>query len=177
VLITQLTPSDLDEYRHVRLRALADHPEAFRSDAEEEAARPIGWWQARLAPREVSGAAFFGAWTPSHELIGTAGLLFESRRKTRHTASLVGMFVTAAYAGRGVGGQLLTACTDCARADPRLEVVYLTVTSTNAGAIRLYERAGFRAYGCEPGSMKIDGRAYDKLMMALALRPGATQGP
>lgn len=137
----------------------------------------MSWWQARLAPREVSGAAFFGAWTPAHELIGTAGLLFESRRKTLHTASLVGMFVAAAHAGHGVGGALLTACTDCARADPRLDFVYLTVTSGNAGAIRLYERAGFRVYGCEPGSMKLDGRAYDKLMMALALRPGTPQGP
>lgn len=51
-----------------------------------------------------------------------------------------------------------------------MELLYLTVTSTNAGAIRLYERAGFRSYGTEPGSMKIGQRSFDKLMMVLALR-------
>ena len=51
-----------------------------------------------------------------------------------------------------------------------MEFLYLTVTDTNAAAIRLYERAGFRAYGCEPGSMKIGPRAFDKLLMYLALR-------
>jgi hypothetical protein len=51
-----------------------------------------------------------------------------------------------------------------------MEILYLTVTNTNAGAIRLYERGGFRAYGCEPSSMRIGHRAFDKLLMYLSLR-------
>ena len=60
------------------------------------------------------------------------------------------MYVTPEHAGRGLGARLLDACIDVARADPVLEILYLTVTSTNAGAIRLYERTGFVAYGLEP---------------------------
>ena len=171
ITVALLTPSDVDEYRRVRLRALAEHPEAFRSDAEEEAAKPQQWWDARLAPRSESNGAFFGAWTDARRLVGTAGLLLETRRKVCHTATIVGMYVAPEHAGRGIGARLLDACIDAARADPALEVLYLTVTSTNSGAIRLYERAGFVAYGLEPRSMRLGDRAFDKLMMALHLRP------
>ena len=171
ITVALLTPSDVDEYRRVRLRALAEHPEAFRSDAEEEAAKPQQWWAARLAPRAESHGAFFGAWTAARRLVGTAGLLLETRRKVCHTASIVGMYVAPEHAGRGLGARLLDACIDTARGDPALEVLYLTVTSTNSGAIRLYERAGFVAYGLEPRSMRLGDRAFDKVMMALHLRP------
>ena len=173
VTVALLTPSAVVEYRRVRLRALAEHPDAFRSDAAEEAAKPLGWWEERLAPRAVSGAAFFGAWTAPRRLVGTAGLLFETRRKVRHTATIVGMYVMPEHAGSGIGACLLDACVELARADPSLEMLYLTVTSTNAGAIRLYERTGFVAYGLEPRSMRIGERALDKLMMALHLRPAS----
>ena len=166
-----LTPADVAEYRRVRLRALADHPEAFRSNVEEEAAKPLPWWIARLALREQSSAAFFGAWTESRQLVGTAGLLFEARRTTRHTATIVGMYVAPEHAGRGTGARLLGACIEVARADPVIEILYLTVTSTNAAAIWLYERTGFVAYGREPRSMRIGERTFDKLMMALPIRP------
>ena len=171
ITVALLAPSDVDEYRRVRLRALAEHPEAFRSDAEEEAAKPQQWWEARLAPRSESNGAFFGAWTASRRLVGTAGLLLETRRKVCHTATIVGMYVAPEHAVRGIGARLLDACIDTARADRALEVLYLTVTSTNAGAIRLYERTGFVAYGLEPRSMRLGDRAFDKLMMALHLRP------
>jgi len=170
-VIAPLTAVDVDAYRCVRLRALTDHPESFRSNAEEEAAKPIAWWRDRLAPRATSSAAFFGAWTPARQLIGTAGLLFETRRTTRHTATIVGMYVMPEHAGRGLGARLLDACIDLARADPSIEILYLTVTSTNAGAIRLYERTGFVAYGREPRSMRIGERTFDKLLMSKLLRP------
>ena len=169
--IAPLTPSDVAEYRRVRLRALAENPESFRSNADEEAAKPLSWWTERLAPREQSDAAFFGAWTGARELIGTSGLLFESRRNTRHTATIVGMYVAPEHAARGVGARLLGACIDLARADACIEILYLTVTSTNAAAIRLYERSGFVVYGREPRSMRIDDRTFDKLLMALPIRP------
>ena len=171
VSIAPLTPADVAAYRRVRLRALAEHPESFRSNAEEEAAKPLTWWNERLAPREQSHATFLGAWTEAHQLVGTAGLLFETRRTIRHTASLVGMYVMPEYTGRGIGTGLLGACIDCARADPLIEIIYLTVTTTNAAAIRLYERHGFVAYGREPRSMRIGERTFDKLMMALPIRP------
>jgi ribosomal protein S18 acetylase RimI-like enzyme len=81
------------------------------------------------------------------------------------------MYVMPEHAGRGLGSRLLDACVEVARAEPSVEVLYLTVTGTNSGAIRLYERTGFVAYGLEPRSMRVGDRTFDKLMMALHLRP------
>ena len=116
-----------------------------------------------------SGASFFGAWLAPHHLVGTAGLLFETRRKVRHTATIVGMYVMPEQAGRGIGARLLKRASHGA-AEPSLEVLYLTVTSTNASAIRLYERTGFVAYGWSRVRC-VGARTFDKLMMALHLRP------
>jgi GNAT superfamily N-acetyltransferase len=129
ITVALLMPSNVDEYRRVRLRALAEHPEAFRSDAEEEAAKSTQWWEERLAPRAESNACFVGAWTAGRRLVGTAGLLFETRRKLSHTAKVVGMYVMPEHAGRGIGARLLGACLDFARAEPALEILYLTVTT------------------------------------------------
>jgi RimJ/RimL family protein N-acetyltransferase len=171
ISIAPLVPADAGNYRGVRLRALTEHPEAFRSSADQEAAKPLAWWQERLAPRDVSGVTILGAWTADRALVGTAGLLFETRVNTRHTAKVIGMYVMPEHARHGVGTRLVDALVALARSDPALEMLYLTVTSDNLGAIRLYERTGFVAYGLEPRSMRIGTRTFDKLMMSLALRP------
>ena len=45
----------------------------------------------------------------------------------------------------------------------------LTVTAENAGAVRLYERHGFVAYGTLRRAIKVADRYHDKLHMARAL--------
>jgi ribosomal protein S18 acetylase RimI-like enzyme len=51
--------------------------------------------------------------------------------------------VTAAHRGRGIGSLLLSACLAGFK-KAGLSRVYLEVTAQNAGAVRLYERLGFR---------------------------------
>jgi predicted GNAT family acetyltransferase len=45
----------------------------------------------------------------------------------------------------------------------------LTVTATNASAIRLYESTGFAVYGNLRRALKIGSLYHDKLHMALSL--------
>ena len=54
---------------------------------------------------------------------------------------------------------------------PGLEQINLTVTATNARAVRFYEAAGFRTFGMEERALKIDGAYYPKAHMVLYLRP------
>ncbi len=46
-----------------------------------------------------------------------------------------------------------------------VEHVTLTVTASNAGAIRLYERNGFTVVGRLPASIRIDGVDHDEISM------------
>jgi arylformamidase len=161
-----LTPQDAAVYRPFRLRALREHPEAFRSDAVQEADQPMAATEKRLGGAQ---SLFIGAFA-NERLIGAVGLAFEGRVKVQHVATVLGMYVAPEFAGRGVGRALIEQLIALARARAELEALILTVTSDNARAVRLYERAGFVSYGREPDTMRALGRSYDKTLMRLALR-------
>jgi ribosomal protein S18 acetylase RimI-like enzyme len=86
----------------------------------------------------------------------------------RHIGHVIGMMVRSEARGAGIGALLLEACIGEAR-HAGLEMLTLTVTAENAGAVRLYERHGFVAYGTLRRAIKVGGRYHDKLHMALAL--------
>lgn len=162
--IRRLTADDADAYRALRLRGLRQHPEAFTSSWEEDQDRPVTAARARLQdPLTTFWGAFDGG-----VLVGIVGLERLPRRKERHKAWVVGMYVPAQQAGRGIGQGLLQAL--CAQAAAEgLRDLLLSVTQGNAGAQRLYERAGFRVIGHEPRAVCIEGRYLAKLHMHRAL--------
>jgi ribosomal protein S18 acetylase RimI-like enzyme len=165
IAIRTLAPEDFAAYRRVRLRALAEHPDAFTSSADEEAT-PEG--DARMARRLSPSAsaphdAMLGAFD-GEALVGTIGMTVDMRAKCRHRGHVVGMYVVPERAGRGIGRALLDAQVDRARAVP-LAALTLTVTAGNAHAQRLYERAGFAVVGRDPDAVRVAGIAYDKLLM------------
>ena len=52
---------------------------------------------------------------------------------------------------------------------PGVEQVVLSVTASNAAAVRLYEGAGFQRYGLLPRALKIGERYHDKALMVKIL--------
>jgi RimJ/RimL family protein N-acetyltransferase len=164
--IRRLVPDDAAAYRALRLRGLAEHPDAFTSSHEEESRRPLDGTLARLQPDGAE--AVWGAFVDG-TLAGSAGLARERRIKNRHKAVVFGMYVAAEHAGRGVGAALLARIVDEARRVPGLLQLVLTVTDTNAAARRLYERFGFRSFGVEPRAIRIGGDFLAKNHMILFL--------
>ena len=168
--IRLLLGSDAAAYQRLRVRGLAEHPLAFTSSVDEEAARPLAWAVQRLSPTaQLPHDFFLGAFSGA-ELLGQLGLEGRYRPKERHAATLLGMYVASEAAGRGVGQALLEALLDRARALPELEQIELTVTEGNRRAQALYERNGFRAWGVRPQAVKLDGQAYAKIHMVCRLR-------
>ena len=164
--IRRLTTADAAAYRALRLRSFREHPEAFTTSYEELERQSLADTERRMtAPNIKLWGAFVGG-----ELSGYVGLDRETRAKSRHKATLVGMYVQPEAAGRGIGRALVQALLDEARAD-RLELIVLTVTEGNAKAAQLYERCGFRSFGVEPHAIKVDGRPYGKNHMYLLLSP------
>lgn len=174
--IRALTPADAAAYRALRLDMLALHPDAFTSDAEEEALRPLAWTAQRLAsapdkPHEL----WLGAWEGA-ALLGCVGLSGRYRAKERHNATVVGMMVRPQARGQGLGRQLLAALLERARAMPTLAQIDLSVTQGNDSAQRLYEAVGFTVFGVHPAAIQVGGRYYAKLLMALPLRAMVPEG-
>lgn len=82
-------------------------------------------------------------------IAGYATLLFFNSAKELdevfYTYAHVGdLGVLASHRGRGIGSEILAACEDAARSAGH-KWLRLGVIADNDGAVRLYERAGFRA--------------------------------
>ena len=159
--IRVLTAEDAALFRDIRLEGLLLQPEAFGSTYEVESVRPLGFFAERLAGSTVFGG-FEGA-----ALLGVAGFKQHEGLKERHKAMLLGMYVRPAARGRGLGRLLVDSV--LAHARERVEIVLLACIEENQAARRLYESAGFVAYGLERHALKQGGRYYDEVLMAAAV--------
>ncbi|XYJ09487.1 GNAT family N-acetyltransferase [Telluria sp. B2] len=141
-LIRALYPDEWAAYRELRLRSLADSPDAFYSTLESESARTPEEWAARLAAAAVSGKDC----PLVAELDGKpAGLVWAKVDGVNPAlVHLYQMWVAPECRGRGVAQGLLDAALGWTR-ERGARFVELDVTLGNSAAARLYQRAGFRA--------------------------------
>lgn len=168
--IRRLVPDDAQAYRALMLEAYERHPDAFTSTATERAALPLSWWEARLDASPGAHQIVLGAFA-GERLAGAAGLLFETREKSRHKANLFGMYVAPSSRHAGFGRQLVQAALAQAAARDGVKLVQLTVTQGNAAAQALYERCGFASFGVEPFAVAVGGVYLGKIHMWRSLYP------
>jgi GNAT superfamily N-acetyltransferase len=166
--LRRLVPADAPAYRALMLKAYADDTSAFTSSAAERERMPLDWWAARVAEGEAAHEQVFGAFD-GEQLVGAAGLSFETREKTGHKATLFGMYVLPSHRGRGLARALVQAVLAAARARAGVKLVQLTVTQGNATAEALYRSCGFEAWGAEPMAMFDGARFHTKVHMACEL--------
>ena len=121
----------------------------------------------------------FGAFADG-ELVGMTGLVRDDRRKLRHRACIVAVYVRPAHRGRGVAGRMLDAAIRHARTLDGVEVLYLSTAGGNEPALRAYRSRGFVAWGTEPDALRCDGVAFDEVHLQVRLadaRPREAAGP
>lgn len=169
VTVRRLTPDDAPSYQALRLRGLAEHPEAFTSSAEEEATRPLQWAQDRLRAAAARPNDFFLGAYRADALLGIVGVQGRYRPKERHNATVVGMYVVPEVSGQGVGRALMQALLRDAAQLPGLEQLDLTVTEGNDAARTLYARCGFTEWGRLPRAVRIGSRYLAKIHMVRPL--------
>jgi ribosomal protein S18 acetylase RimI-like enzyme len=169
VTVRRLAPADAAAYRGLRLRGLEEHPDAFTSSAEAEAAKPLSVTEDRLAP--IGADVVYGAFVDG-TLAGVVGIAREARIKNRHKAVVFGMYVASDFGRRGVARALLRHLIATAKQEAGLEQLVLTVTHSNEAARSLYESEGFRSFGIEPRAIHVGDRYYDKNHMVRFLAAG-----
>ena len=155
--IRRFVEADAAALRAVRLEGLKNHPESFGADHDFEAAQPFDWWVKR-----IGGGNGFGAWD-GDELAGVIVFAQQQEKKHRHQGVIGGFYVRPAWRGKGLGDTLMKVALD--EAAKTVEHVTLTVTASNASAIRLYERNGFTVVGRMIASIRVDGVDHDELAM------------
>jgi ribosomal protein S18 acetylase RimI-like enzyme len=129
---------------------------------------PLSWWEARIVHPNGNSAGF-GAFRAG-DLVGAVALEFESKERTAHKASLIGMYVRADTRKSGAGRALVECVLAHARSRGGVEVVQLTMTEGNAAAHRLYRSLGFVDFGVEPLAVRYPDGYRSKIHMWCDLR-------
>ena len=169
VEVRRLQSAELAAYKALRDATLADDPSAFTSDAETESRKAPDAYLPRLGLDAPLGGVFTIGALRDGMLLGAVSCERDMRIKVRHIGHIVGMMVRTDQRGRGIGRLLVDACVAEARRGAGVEMLTLTVTASNAGAVRLYERAGFVRYGSLPHAIKVGDRYHAKDQMVLML--------
>jgi ribosomal protein S18 acetylase RimI-like enzyme len=157
VTVRRLISEDVETYQKIQLEALEVAPEAFGSTLAQEQA----FSRAEFIRRLENGLSL-GAFE-DNALVGIVGLVVAAGKKERHKGILVGIYVSPAARGRGVGQALVEGL--LATAVGVVEQVNLAVVNDNVRARRLYERCGFSAYGLETRALKYHDQYFDDLLM------------
>lgn len=168
IVVRAFAPDEWRLYRDLRLRSLAESPDAFGSTLAAEAQRPEAEWERRLAAAAGSGRDFPAVVVVNGQPAGLAWGRIDPARPD--TASLYQVWVAPEYRGRGAGAALMRAFIAWAAAQ-RVRYLELGVTWADSPAVRLYRRAGFEPVG-EPQPLR-PGAALLGQMMRLSLEPGA----
>ena len=135
--LRRLTPDDWETFRQIRLRSLADSPDAFGSTLAREQAFAEDDWRQRL-----SGPVYV---VTDPEPVAVGGVFERDER-----LHVWGMWTDPAHRGRGHARAVLDALI------PPDAEAWLDVNETNTAARAAYERYGFVGTGqreqLRPGS-------------------------
>lgn len=167
-LIRRLGNIDVGAMQQLRREALGSNPLAFSSSAEDD--RTL---DSSFVERSVSSSAesaIFGA-VENDRWVGMVGVYRIEGRKENHRAQLWGMYVTPTVRRRGIGLALLYAAIEQASTWSGVSQLQLSATGAAGDARRMYERAGFRVWGCEPRALQWEGQFVDEYHLVLPLTP------
>ena len=158
----RIQPFDWALLRELRLASLLDAPEAFGQRYETAASEPETEWRSSArASSSGDRRAWFIAEAP-----GAANGLVQARRRSPADCLVFSMWVAPAARRGGVGNALIHTVAEWARGWGATRIV-LWVFGANDGALRFYQRLGFRII---PDGMDADsGRSFGAFAMELPL--------
>jgi RimJ/RimL family protein N-acetyltransferase len=153
--------SEHDQLREIRLRSLANDPQAFAGTYAHALSQPSEWWERWAEQSELGDSQrTFVLEGDDGRWMGLALVRLADERPGN--AVLNAMWVAPQARGRDAAGNLCEACAAWAAARGCRELT-LTVVVDNRAARRAYEAAGFVV--CGQTAWTGDGRTLEELMM------------
>ena len=165
--VRPFAPHEWTTYKDLRLRALADSPDAFGSTLAAEQDRSDAVWSSRLASGAGSGLDLPLMAEVDGKPVGLAWARID--RDDPGLAYLYQMWVAPDHRRLGLGQMLLDGVVAWAKAK-NASYLDLGVTDRDSPAMRLYRRAGFVPVG-QPEPLR-PGSDLLGLSMRLDLRKG-----
>jgi len=156
-IIRKIEVSEWQEWKKLRLAALQNSPESFGSTFEEESVCLDQKFEDDLKQNDVFGAFLEG------QLVGCIGFWRWPSVKAKHEGTVWGMYVKPEFRRQKIAAALIEAV--IAHAKTLVIQLQLSCVTSNVGAIKLYEKYGFKSYAIESRSMKMNETFYDEFRM------------
>jgi ribosomal protein S18 acetylase RimI-like enzyme len=165
--IRLLTEHDAEAWWQLRLLGLTTDPVSFAESADEHRRKTIE--ETRAFFRACSPENFVVGGFDNGQLAGMAGFYRERHDKFRHKGTIWSVYVRQQSRGKGMAKALLEEIIGRVRLIDGMEQINLIVSATQPIAKRVYSSLGFKHYGTEPKSLKVDGTYIDDELMVLYL--------
>lgn len=159
--------TDLDQFIAIRIEGARNCPIVFRDSSEEMESKSTKDFEDHLDGLN-SRDFFVGAFMDT-ELVGVAALYHQKNVKLSHKSELGSVYVKPEHRNKGIAKKLIQDIIVRAKNAGEVRHIGLSVCTTNASALRVYEHLGFTRYGTEPGAVMVDGNLYDEYLMQLVL--------
>ena len=165
--IRKLDPDHWFIYKHLRLSALKNDPQAFIGIHEEKLKVGDEAWKSQFNYEHTKILFVF----EGNQAVGMAGYDINHYTKNAHVASIYYVYIHPDYRKQGLGTQLLTAVIeDIKTLHPQVIKLKLEVSSAQLGAIHMYEKAGFVRCGTYKMEIKYSEEYYDSILMEKFIR-------
>lgn len=170
MLIRKLTTHDAPAFRELRVEMCAAHPEAFGQTPDEVITMPDDKFIDWMSPSDNYPEKFVLAAFEGDRLLGTVAFRREDSVKERHRGWIWSVYVRPEGRGKKISKQLMEQTIAESRAMDGLEMLTLTVATTQTSARTLYTSLGFFTNGLILQGYKLpDGRYIDHEEMMLRL--------
>lgn len=165
VRITRLDPDAWQDFKGLRLEALANAPQAFEASFNDLRAKPDTYWTDRLQDAAERRGSWLLFAKREERLVGMVGALIDEER---HVANITAVFVAEEARGQGIGTDLMSALLRELRQDRTIQRLRLYVNKSQAAAVHLYHRCGFLIVE-EDRATYGDGQEHDGYVMERAV--------
>ena len=159
--ITRLDPDAWQDYKILRLQALATDPQAFEASYDELRAKPDTYWTERIQDVVERRGSWLLFAKREQRLIGMVGALTADER---HIANISAVFVAREARGLGIGTELMSALLSELRQERSIHRLRLYVNASQTAAVHLYDRLGFLIVETDRATYG-DGQEHDGYVM------------
>lgn len=156
---------DFENLKAFFLTALDRDPLAFTASFDEYNSGGEWWWRSYLDPylQERNAQIFLAK--DEGEIVGSLGIIFDTKIKRRHIGSIVWFYVNVESRGLGIGKSLFDELNKYLETRPDILKLSLMVTDTQSQAKKIYGKNGFFEVGKLPKELHWNSEFYDVCIM------------
>ena len=167
--ISEATPQDFKSIQMLMLNALQSDPTAFSSDYADYAQNSENWWQNYLYGYLTQTNAKLILAKQDGQLRGMIGLLFETKARRKHVASIVWFYVEPNSRKFGTGKELFRIAIENIKTLNYIKKIALLVNAPQQKALNIYKEFGFTIVGTLKEELLINNQFIDEFVMELYL--------